>query len=97
MRALRATDSVLLVAYQCGPGMGSVSQIGWQWFTGMAARREVCLVTHERNRAAIEAAPDRPAGARVIYIDTEWFAGPPQAGLVPSGDRPRYPAGEGRS
>ena len=68
--------AVLLVAYQCGPGLGSVSQIGWHWFTGMARRRPVCLVTHVRNRAAIEAAPDRPAGARVIYIDTEWFAGP---------------------
>ncbi len=67
---------VLLVAYQCGPGLGSVSQLGWQWFTGMAARRAVCLVTHVRNRAAIESAPDRPPGARVIYIDTEWFAGP---------------------
>lgn len=67
---------VLLVAYQCGPGLGSVSQLGWQWFTGLAARRAVCLVTHVRNRAAIEAAPDRPAGSRVIYIDTEWFAGP---------------------
>jgi len=74
-----ASDAVLLLAYQCGPGLGSVSQIGWQWFTGMAARRPTCLVTHVRNRAAIEAAPDRPAattGARVIYIDTEWFAGP---------------------
>jgi glycosyltransferase involved in cell wall biosynthesis len=71
--------AVLLLAYQCGPGLGSVSQIGWQWFTGMAARRSTTLVTHVRNRAAIEAAPDRPAesaGARVIYIDTEWFARP---------------------
>lgn len=69
-------DPLLMVAYQCGPGLGSVSQIGWQWFTGMAQRRPVCLVTHARNRAAIEAAPERPASARVIYIDTEWFAGP---------------------
>lgn len=67
---------LLLVAYQCGPGLGSVSQIGWEWFTGMAARRPVTLVTHVRNREAIEAAPQRPAGARVIYIDTEWLAGP---------------------
>lgn len=66
----------LLVAYQCGPGLGSVSQLGWQWFTGLAARRPVDLVTHVRNREAIEAAPDKPATARVIYIDTEWFAGP---------------------
>ncbi len=68
--------AVLLVAYQCGPGLGSVSQLGWHWFTGLAARRPVCLVTHVRNRDAIEAAADRPPGARVIYIDTEWFAGP---------------------
>ena len=53
---------LLLVAYQCGPGLGSVSQLGWQWFTGLAARRGVCLVTHVRNRSAIEAAPDRPPG-----------------------------------
>jgi hypothetical protein len=24
---------ILLVAYQCGPGMGSVSQIGWEWYS----------------------------------------------------------------
>jgi glycosyltransferase involved in cell wall biosynthesis len=76
MRVDTNSDALLLVAYQCGPGLGSVSQIGWQWFTGMAQRRPVCLVTHVRNRAAIEAAPDKPADARVIYIDTEWFAGP---------------------
>jgi glycosyltransferase involved in cell wall biosynthesis len=71
-----AKAELLLVAYQCGPGLGSVSQLGWQWFTGLAARRAVCLVTHVRNRSVIEAAPDRPDGARVVYIDTEWFAGP---------------------
>ena len=68
--------AMLLVAYQCGPGIGSVSQLGWQWFTGLAKGRSVCLVTHVRNRAAIESATDRPADARVLYIDTEWFAGP---------------------
>jgi glycosyltransferase involved in cell wall biosynthesis len=67
---------LLLVAYQCGPGLGSVSQIGWQWFTGMAARRAVHLVTHVRNRAAIEGAADRPREATITYVDTEWFAGP---------------------
>jgi glycosyltransferase involved in cell wall biosynthesis len=77
MSTLRGDDgTVLMVAYQCGPGMGSVSQIGWEWFSGMSALREVCLVTHVRNRAALEAAPSRPAAARIIYIDTEWFAGP---------------------
>jgi glycosyltransferase involved in cell wall biosynthesis len=67
---------VFLVAYQCAPGSGSVSQIGWEWFTRLARRRAVLLITHARNRAAIEAAGPLPAGAQVRYIDTEWFAGP---------------------
>lgn len=78
-----ATDSpanphapLLMAAYQCGPGMGSVSQIGWEWFIRTAHRRPVTLVTHARNRAAMEAAGPLPPQAEVIYIDTEWFAGP---------------------
>jgi glycosyltransferase involved in cell wall biosynthesis len=35
----------------------------------------VTLVTHERNRAAIER-DGVPDGAEVLFIDTEWFAGP---------------------
>ena len=66
---------VILSAYQCGPGMGSVSQIGWEWFRRLGARVPVTLVTHERNRAAIEKA-GLPLQAEVLYIDTEWFAGP---------------------
>lgn len=76
MSAPDVQKPLLLVAYQCGPGLGSVSQIGWQWFSGLAARRRVHLVTHVRNRAAIEAAEDRPRDAVITYIDTEWFAGP---------------------
>jgi glycosyltransferase involved in cell wall biosynthesis len=53
-----------------------VSQTGWEWFTGMARRRPVDLVTHVRNRAAIDSAPDRPRHARIIYVDTERLAGP---------------------
>ena len=67
---------VLLVAYQCGPGMGSVSQIGWEWYSRLAQRDQVTLVTHVRNRAALQAAGAPLAGSEVIYIDTEWFAGP---------------------
>lgn len=67
---------LLMAAYQCGPGMGSVSQIGWEWFSRTAQRRPVTLVTHERNRAAIEASGPLPPSAEVVYIDTEWFAGP---------------------
>lgn len=48
-----AVPRVLLVAYQCGPGMGSVSQIGWEWFARMAQAGPVTLVTHNRNEHAI--------------------------------------------
>lgn len=66
---------ILVSAYQCGPGMGSVSQIGWEWYSRLAKRGKVTLVTHIRNRAALETAG--PVGqGEVIYIDTEWFAGP---------------------
>ena len=74
-----STPCLLLVAYQCGPGMGSVSQIGWEWFQRLSRTHRVTLVTHVRNRAAIEAAarPDVPdTGSEILYIDTEWFAGP---------------------
>lgn len=67
---------VLLSAYQCGPGMGSVSQIGWHWYSGLARRCPVTLVTHVRNRAALSAAGAPLPGSEVVYIDTEWFAGP---------------------
>ncbi|MDB0542249.1 glycosyltransferase [Ralstonia solanacearum] len=67
---------MVLVAYQCGPGMGSVSQIGWEWFSRLARRHPLTLVTHVRNRSAIEAADALPPGASVHYIDTEWLARP---------------------
>ncbi len=67
---------VLLSAYQCGPGMGSVSQIGWEWYSRLAHRLPVTLVTHIRNRSALERAGAPVKGSKIIYIDTEWFAGP---------------------
>ena len=67
---------ILLVAYQCGPGMGSVSQIGWEWYARLCANHAVTLVTHVRNRSALEQAGAPVAGSEIIYIDTEWFAGP---------------------
>jgi glycosyltransferase involved in cell wall biosynthesis len=73
---VRDEPRVLLSAYQCGPGMGSVSQIGWEWYSRLARRTEVTLVTHVRNREALANAGAPLAGSRVIFIDTEWFAGP---------------------
>ncbi|MCA1788555.1 MAG: glycosyltransferase [Thioalkalivibrio sp.] len=67
---------IVLAAYQCAPGQGSVSQIGWEWYHRLARRRPVLLVTHARNREHIEASAERPANADILYIDTEWFAGP---------------------
>lgn len=67
---------IVIAAYQCAPGQGSVSQIGWEWYHRMARRRPVTLVTHVRNRQHIEASTQRPPDTRILYIDTEWFAGP---------------------
>jgi glycosyltransferase involved in cell wall biosynthesis len=67
---------VLLVAYQCGPGMGSVSQLGWEWYARLSQERPVTLVTHVRNRRALQAAGAPLPGSEIRYIDTEWFAGP---------------------
>lgn len=67
---------LLLAAYQCGPGMGSVSQIGWEWYSRLAARTDLTLVTHVRNRQALEAAGAPLHGSAIVFVDTEWFAGP---------------------
>lgn len=56
--------------------MGSVSQIGWEWFLRTARLRPVTLLTHVRNRAAIASHGPLPAGAQIEWIDSEWFAGP---------------------
>jgi glycosyltransferase involved in cell wall biosynthesis len=66
---------ILLSAYQCGPGMGSVSNLGWQWYSRLAHNQTlaVTLVTHIRNRPALE---QNGVKEGVIYIDTEWFAAP---------------------
>ncbi len=67
---------VLLSAYQCGPGMGSVSQIGWEWYSRLSRLASVTLVTHVRNRECLQANGAPLSGTEIIYIDTEWFAGP---------------------
>lgn len=72
----QATPHVLLSAYQCAPGLGSVSQIGWEWFSRLSRRTRTTLVTHVRNQSWIEQEGELDARAKVVYIDTEWFAGP---------------------
>jgi glycosyltransferase involved in cell wall biosynthesis len=56
--------------------MGSVSQIGWEWYSRLAQRTPVTLLTHIRNRPAMEAAGAPLGNSEVRYIDTEWIAGP---------------------
>jgi glycosyltransferase involved in cell wall biosynthesis len=72
----RESPRVLLSAYQCGPGLGSVSQIGWEWYSRLARRLPVTLVTHVRNREALGKAGAPLPGSEVVFVDTEWFAGP---------------------
>jgi glycosyltransferase involved in cell wall biosynthesis len=67
---------VLLAAYQCGPGMGSVSQIGWEWYSRLSKRVPTTLVTQIRNRQALAAAGAPVDSDDIIFVDTEWFAGP---------------------
>jgi glycosyltransferase involved in cell wall biosynthesis len=68
--------SILLAAYQCGPGMGSVSQIGWEWYQRLSRRTSVTLLTHVRNASALKKAGAPLADSEVVYIDTEWLARP---------------------
>jgi len=67
---------VLVSAYQCGVGMGSVSQIGWEWYSRLSEQCHVTLLTHIRNRPALEAVGAPLFDSNIIYVDTEWFAGP---------------------
>lgn len=71
-----ASPRILLSAYQCGPGMGSVSQLGWQWYSRLARMAPVTLLTHVRNRPALEAEGAPLPGSEIVYVDTEWLAGP---------------------
>jgi len=74
--ALLHSPRVLLSAYYCAPGGGSVSQIGWEWYARLSQEIGVTLVTHSRNRKALAGAGAPFPGSTIVYIDTEWFAGP---------------------
>ncbi|OUD14698.1 glycosyl transferase [Thioflexithrix psekupsensis] len=74
--SLHSSVRVLLSAYQCAPNSESVSQIGWQWYSRLAVQVPLTLVTHIRNRPALIAAGAPLGHSEIIYIDTEWFAGP---------------------
>jgi glycosyltransferase involved in cell wall biosynthesis len=72
-----ATPSrLLLSAYQCDPGMGSASKIGWEWYSRLAPRVPTTLVTHIRNQEALAKAGAPLASSEVIFVDTTRFAKP---------------------
>ncbi len=65
---------VLLIAYQCAPDQGSVSNIGWFWHLYLKPHAQVHLITHIRNKQFLSKALD--SQDEVTYIDTEAIAGP---------------------
>src|SRR5438876_8050102 len=67
----------LLIAEACNPTWTSVPLVGYHFARALAARAdlEVTLVTHVRNRPALEADPIA-ARARLCFIDNEWLARP---------------------
>lgn len=73
---MSSPSHLILVAYQCAPEQGSVSRIGWEWYRRLAPRQPLTLVTHIRNRTALEQAGAPLPHSRIVYIDSEWFAGP---------------------
>lgn len=67
---------LLLSAYQCAPEMGSTSHIGWQWYSRLAKRIPVTLITHIRNQSALQKVGAPFPHSEIVFIDTEYFAGP---------------------
>jgi len=69
---LRSKPRVLLVAHHANPEWGSEPLIGWRWASQLEPFADVTLVTHIRNRDAIERAGG--VGRDVHYVDTERLA-----------------------
>jgi glycosyltransferase involved in cell wall biosynthesis len=71
---------LLLSAYACEPGKGSEPGIGWNWALGLArAGHDVCVLTRDNNRPAIERAlgdldPSLRARLRFEYYDMPSWA-----------------------
>jgi glycosyltransferase involved in cell wall biosynthesis len=73
--------------------MGSVSQIGWEWFRRLEPQCQLTLLTHKRNQTALEAAGAPLGDSQIIYIDSEFFAGPLYrlaSWLFPHSEHPRF-------
>lgn len=57
--------NVLLIMEQCNPEWASVPLVGYNFYHGIRKRANITLVTHERNREALEKIRDRH---RIHYI-----------------------------
>src|SRR5208283_4755350 len=68
---------VLLIAEACNPTWTSVPLVGYNFARALAARPDldVTLVSHVRNRSALEADPIVSL-ARLHFVDNEWLAAP---------------------
>jgi glycosyltransferase involved in cell wall biosynthesis len=56
---------VLLIAEQCNPDWFSVPLEAWNYYEQLKDRVDITLVTHERNREALEKVPDL---SNIVYI-----------------------------
>lgn len=65
---------VLLLAESCNPEWPSLPIVGYKYARALSEVAEVTLVTHPRNREAIDRAGDFQAP--IVYIDNEWIAAP---------------------
>jgi glycosyltransferase involved in cell wall biosynthesis len=69
--ARRATPlKVLAVIEQCNPQWASVPLVGYDMYRALRQRADVTLVTHERNREALEPLRD---GHQIVYISESPF------------------------
>ncbi|WP_238363815.1 glycosyltransferase [Mesobacterium pallidum] len=64
---------VLVLADECNPEWPSLPIVGYKYARELAQLVDVTLVTHVRNRENIEKTDH---GLDVVYLDTEWIAGP---------------------
>lgn len=63
---------ILLLAYHCSPDNPSEPRVAYDWAVSLQAAHDITVVTHERNRAAIDAAGQ--LRAPVVYVQTEWLS-----------------------
>jgi glycosyltransferase involved in cell wall biosynthesis len=61
---------ILLIVEACNPEWASVPLVGYRFFHAISQLADVTLVTHERNRSALE---KLHASAEIVYIRESWL------------------------